>query len=53
MVAFGADNGSAGGWVVLLLGLSAVAYLYTHLRAQPEESGDEVVSLQNALLMHL
>lgn len=53
VVAFGADDGGAGGWVVLLLSLSTVAYFNTHLRAQPEETSDEVVSFQDALLMHL
>lgn len=40
VVAFGTDDGRAGRWVVLLLSLRAVADLHTHLRTQPEETGD-------------
>ena len=53
MVTLGPDDGGAGRGVVLLLGLGAVADLHTHLRAQPEETSDQVIGLQNALLVHL
>lgn len=53
VVALGADNGGAGSRVVLLLCLGAVADLHTHLSAQAEETGDEVISLQDPLLVHL
>lgn len=53
VVALGSDDGGAGRRIVLLLGLGAVADLHTHLCAQPEETRDQVISLQNALLVHL
>lgn len=45
VVALGSDDCGAGCRVVLLLGLSAVTDLHTHLGAQPEEPGDQVVRL--------
>lgn len=53
MVTLGSDDSCTGCWVVLLLSLSSVAYLHAHFRAQPEESCDQVVGLQDALLVHL
>lgn len=53
VVTLGPDDGRAGGRVVLLLGLRPVADLHAHFSAQPEESCDQVVGLQDALLVHL
>lgn len=47
------DDGGTGCWVVLLLSLCPIAYLHTHFCAQPEEPCDQVISLQDALLVHL
>jgi len=53
VVTLGPDDGCTGCWVVLLLGLSSVAYLNTHFCAQPEEPCDQVIGLKDALLVHL
>lgn len=53
VVTLGSDDGCTGCRVVLLLSLSAVADLHTHFCAQPEESCDQVIRLQDSLLMHL
>lgn len=53
VVTLGSDDGCTGCWVVLLLSLCPIADLHTHFCAQPEESCDQVISLQNTLLVHL
>ena len=45
--------GSHQGGAVVLLGQSAVAEIHTHLSRHPEEPGDQVVSLQQAVQVHL
>ena len=41
------------GGAVVLLGQGAVAEVHTHLSRHPEEPGDQVVSLEEAVQVHL